>query len=477
MFSEFICIEKDGLYFAVYADHDPDNQKYIKLCTKDGKKFVSHKNEEFINFLISDLKRLGFPDVDNNGIITEENIPFSAYYIFNNQSIIKRETILMELLPIAILNDRILIQTFNGPPLEMHQLDRLIPVRNAVEKVFGKEVFQNITDYAWGTYYKNMISSDERGSSEEIYFDYKAGKEISSKEDFVKENWEGPGKEIRIEDFINSCEFNKIYKEFDLLNDYQLAAIISLFFWNEKLSILNAYLLISGTINKSIYVEGMLGINHEVLDGLFMLSEKKDINRHLSQAYSLYNDDANISIEYVEKISEISDLEYERFIKKLIANHENKTTELKTSFFRCQRTNNKDIEVMHEAVKAIAGLQNASGGHLLIGVNDDGEMLGIQKVDEFKNKDIYTQRIEQHIGKCLGQTSLSKIIIRFVEVNKNIICHIKVGSALETFCQDRAYNKKTRNPEDNSIFYLRQNNMTVALNSEQTFHYLKKVNN
>ena len=477
MFTEFICAEEDGLYFAIYADYDPDNQRYIKLSTKDGKNFISHKNKEFINFLISDLKRLGFPEVDNSGAIQEENIPFSAYYIFNNQSAVKRETILMELLPTAILNDKILIQTFNEPTLEMHQLDRLIPVRNSVEEIFGKEVFKNITDYAWGTYYKNMFALDKQDSLEEIFFDYKLGKEISSEKDFVKENWEGPGKEIKTDDFIKSPEFNKIYSEFNSLSDEQLAAIFSLFFWNDKLSILNAYLLISGTINKSIFIEGMLGIDHKVLDGLFMLTDKKDINRHLSQAYSLYNDDASISIEYVEKISGISDLEYERFIKKLIANHENKTTELKTSFFRCQRTNNKDTIVMHEAVKAIAGLQNASGGHLLIGVDDSGATLGIQSVDEFKNKDIYSQRVEEHIGKCLGQSSLSKINIRFAEVNKKIICHIEVKSAAKTYCCDRPYNKKTQKPDDHSIFYLRQNNMTVTLNVEQAFKYIEGINN
>lgn len=476
MFDEFIAIEEDNKYFVVYSNNDPDDQKYIKLMTRDGKHFISHKNKEFINFVISDLKRMGFPEIQNNGAISDEDIPFCSYYIFNNQKLVDRKVILSDLLPTAILNDRILIQTFNGPPLEMHQLDRIMPVRNALEEVLGKNIFRNITDYSWGTYYKNMLLNADAESSDEVFYDYKSGKEVSSINDFKKENWEGPGKYIEVGEFIKTKDFDEIYSHFDSLSDEQLAVIFSLFFWNEKLSILNAFLLVKGIISKTVFIEGMMGINHEVLDGLFMLENTKDINRHLSQSYSLYSDDVSVAMEYLEKSGFIEDSEYKKFIKKLIINHENKTTELKTSFFRCQNTKNKDIVIMHEAVKAIAGFQNASGGHLLIGVNDGGEILGIQHVDEFKNKDTYSQRVEQHIGKCLGQTSLSKVVIKFVDVDKKLVCHIEVKSSLPTFCLDRPYNKKTKKSEEESIFYLRQNNMTVVLNSEQTHNYIQETN-
>ena len=106
------------------------------------------------------------------------------------------------------------------------------------------------------------------------------------------------------------------------------------------------------------------------------------------------------------------------------------------------------------------GFQNASGGHLLIGVNDGGEILGIQHVDEFKNKDTYSQRVEQHIGKCLGQISLSKVVIKFVDVDKKLICHIEVKSYFQHFVWIDP-TTKTKKSEEESIFYLRQNNMTV----------------
>lgn len=475
MFDEFITIEENNLHFVVHANNDHEDQKYTKLKTRDGKHFVSHKSIEFINFLISDLRRMGFPEINDNGAIKDDDIPFSAYYIFNNQKLVERKTILNELLPRAILNDRILIQTFNGPPLEMHQLDRLMPVRDELEKVIGKSIFKNITEYAWGTYYKSMLQSDDDSSIDQVFYDYKLGKEVDSN-NFNAKNWDGPGKHIEEKDFIKTEDFKEIKNHFESLSDEQLAVIFSLFFWNEKLSILNIFLLIKGAIPKSVFIDGMLGINHEVLDGLYMLEETKDINRHLSQAYSFYNDDVSIAIEYLERSGFFDDADYKKFIKKLILNHENKTTELKTSFFRCQNSKNKDITIMHEAIKAIAGFQNASGGHLLIGVNDEGDVLGLQNIDEYKDSDTYTQRIEQHIGKCLGQTSLSKLIIRFVEVNKELICHIEVKTSLPTFCKDRAYNKKTKKPEDDSLFYLRQNNMTVVLNAEETINYIAKVN-
>ena len=86
MFDEFIAIEENNEYYVVYSKYDPDDHKHIKLMTRDGKHFISHKNKEFINFVISDLKRMGFPEIQNNGAIRDEDIPFCSYYIFNNQN-------------------------------------------------------------------------------------------------------------------------------------------------------------------------------------------------------------------------------------------------------------------------------------------------------------------------------------------------------------------------------------------------------
>lgn len=471
MFEEFLIVKEENLYCIVFATNDSVHNEYIKLKTRDGSQLISHENEEFINFIISDLKRLGFPEINPNGIIMND-IPFSGYYIFNNQKLVTRQEILNELLPAAILNDKILIQTFNGPPLEMYQLDRLIPVRDAVEEEFGKTIFQNITEFAWGTYYKNMIAAELDENN--VFFDYKSKKEVISREDFIKENWGGPGKEISIKKFKTTLDFQKIYDHFNSLNDEQLAVIFSLFFWNDKLSILNTFLLVKGKINKSKFIEAMLAVNHDILDSILMLNEK-DSNQHLSNAYSLYNDDVSVALEYLKNSGTAPDQEHKKFIKKLIYNHENKTTELKSSFFRCQRTKNKDVIIMHEAIKAIAGFQNATGGHLIIGVNDSGEVLGVDICDEFKDKDTYSQRVEQHIAKCLGHNSLSNLEIRFVELDKKIVCHLEIKTNLPTFCKDRAYNKKTKKPENESIFYLRQNNMTATLNSEETVNYIQKT--
>jgi hypothetical protein len=475
MLNEFISIKKGNLYFVVQARYEDSEEKHTHLLTRDGKHKVSHENEKFIEFLISDLQRLGFPDINSEGLLYEENIPFCAFYIFNNQKIITREVMLDEILHIAVLNDKTLIQTFNGPPLEAHQLERLMPIRNAIEDIFGNKIFKSISNFAWAQYFKNMRSF-ENNSEDEVFYDYKSQKEIASNKDITEDNWNGPGIEISESDFKKTKEFNEIYIEFNALSDEELASIFSLFFWHGKLSILCPYLLITGKINKSNFIEGMLGVNHEVLDGLFMLNDKTDINKHLANSYSCYNDDVSIAIEYIEKSGVQHDSEHKKFINKLILNHENKTTELKSSFFRCQKTKNKDILVMHEAIKAIAGFQNSSGGHLLLGVSDDGNVLGIQKVDEFRSRDDYCRNIEQHIGKCLGQTSLSKVLIKFADIDQKTICHIEVQPSIETYCEDRAFNKKIKKSEDDAIFYLRQNNMTVSLNPKQTSEYLRNIN-
>ena len=38
-----------------------------------------------------------------------------------------------------------------------------------------------------------MLSNADAESSDEVFYDYKSGKEVSSINDFKKENWDGPG--------------------------------------------------------------------------------------------------------------------------------------------------------------------------------------------------------------------------------------------------------------------------------------------
>ena len=54
---------------------------------------------------------------------------------------------------------------------------------------------------------------------------------------------------------------------------------------------------------------------------------------------------------------------------------------------------------------------------------------------------------------------------------------LKGGKYVRNYNVSSDHNKKTQKPDDHSIFYLRQNNMTVTLNVEQAFKYIEGINN
>ena len=56
-------------------------------------------------------------------------------------------------------------------------------------------------------------------------------------------------------------------------------------------------------------------------------------------------------------------------------------------------TMQRDTKMEHAIIKTINGFLNADGGTLVVGVNDNGEALGLD-MDSFENED----KIELHLG-------------------------------------------------------------------------------
>jgi predicted HTH transcriptional regulator len=70
---------------------------------------------------------------------------------------------------------------------------------------------------------------------------------------------------------------------------------------------------------------------------------------------------------------------------------------------------------------------NAGGGDLLIGVDDDGNILGI--ADDLAvagNKDKLVQNIESVFGKTLSPNPLGLVHMGFVDIDGKTICRVRV---------------------------------------------------
>jgi len=102
---------------------------------------------------------------------------------------------------------------------------------------------------------------------------------------------------------------------------------------------------------------------------------------------------------------------------------ESKKLEFKSTLRWNLHTNKKDNSVENAALKTIAAFCNAEGGDLLIGINDKGEILGIE-LDNFKNDDKYLLHLGNIINQRILQTVQEFVDTKIVEVQGKKICKV-----------------------------------------------------
>lgn len=88
-------------------------------------------------------------------------------------------------------------------------------------------------------------------------------------------------------------------------------------------------------------------------------------------------------------------------VKLLIKSGESSRVEFKSTLRWNLKTDRSEKVIAKAWLKSVAGFLNSDGGVLLVGVTDDGDILGIE-ADNFDNEDKYllhvNNRIQQHIG-------------------------------------------------------------------------------
>jgi len=154
-------------------------------------------------------------------------------------------------------------------------------------------------------------------------------------------------------------------------------------------------------------------------------------------------------------------------IQSIIRNGENEKVEFKSSFRydlrKCQP--NKILEEV--IIKAIAGFMNASGGILIIGVDDNGYPIGLKNDYSSlvkQNRDGFEQKLMQVLADRLGTDLCPFVHIAFHQITGWEICSVYV---------EKAHRPVFVNEGGNTIFYLRIGNITRPLTTMETVEYLK----
>jgi ATP-dependent Lon protease len=126
----------------------------------------------------------------------------------------------------------------------------------------------------------------------------------------------------------------------------------------------------------------------------------------------------------------------------------------------------KIIELM--VIKSIAGFMNAGGGTLLIGVADDGKVVGIEKdiktLGSKQSKDGFALWLTGLSDSMIGPTATSNVSVSFEELTEAIVCRVDVHQSMRPVF--------VRGGKGEADLYVRLNNGTRLLNTADALDYI-----
>jgi hypothetical protein len=124
-------------------------------------------------------------------------------------------------------------------------------------------------------------------------------------------------------------------------------------------------------------------------------------------------------------------------------------------------------------LKTIAAFSNAEGGKLLIGVTDEGEILGLEAdYNTFKepNKDHFELHLRNIVNNAFGRDfGATKLIVKFPVVDDQEICEIDIKANPQPLYLETA----DRNGNPAKKFYVRSGNSSQELDISETASYIK----
>ena len=150
--------------------------------------------------------------------------------------------------------------------------------------------------------------------------------------------------------------------------------------------------------------------------------------------------------------------------QELIAQGEGEFVEFKSTLRWNLKAAKKDKNITHAITKTIAAFLNTDGGILLVGVGDDGEVLGLE-ADRFENEDKMLLFLTDTIKTQLGTLHLDNIHFHTERIANKDMLRIDVQAG-----KDPCYLSK----EKLDHFYIRTGPSTTDLRLSQLFDYLTK---
>lgn len=152
----------------------------------------------------------------------------------------------------------------------------------------------------------------------------------------------------------------------------------------------------------------------------------------------------------------------EREVSEMIKKGEHEKLEFKSSMRTNLHTNEVDPRIEHSVMKTVNAYLNSDGGTLLVGVSDNGEILGLD-VDKFVNTDRLTLHLTNMIKKHIGNEHLPYI--------KHSIVPVEGKQVLKIDCQPSDKHVFLRNGNEEE-FYVRNGPSSAKLSGSSLIDYV-----
>jgi hypothetical protein len=155
-------------------------------------------------------------------------------------------------------------------------------------------------------------------------------------------------------------------------------------------------------------------------------------------------------------------------VEQIIANGESRIVEFKSTGRKNRHTGNQDPAIEWATLKTLAGFMNANGGTLLVGVADDGSIVGIEEDYPFVKggeSDGWELWLTRLVETAMGKVEATELDIRFALVDQRTVARVDVGpSPVPVFATPPKGEKR-------QVFVARINNATEELDGPDLLEY------
>jgi hypothetical protein len=169
---------------------------------------------------------------------------------------------------------------------------------------------------------------------------------------------------------------------------------------------------------------------------------------------------------------ETDPVESSRTVRRIMAAGESKVVEFKSTAWKNMITGERDAGVEWAVLKTVAGFMNASGGALLVGVDDNGKAVGIEEdypvMGSKKNTDGWELKLIDSLNRAIGKTAATDVTMSYADVEGRTIALINVGPAAQPVFATSA--KGDKKP----LFLVRINSSTHELLGPDILDYQRK---